>query len=294
MALPRFPRFTACCLAAGLLLTSARHARASVPAAYTGKPFDPAVAGGAGIIPAGVKAGPYVIPGRLDFENYDMGPEGVTYSQNHHETKNGAGYRTDVPTATFSLTAQSKSDVWFQTGTAMDGMAYPSATTSDFYVSALDANDWFDYTVDVQTAGTYALSSTWATGNGPPGGEGGDGTLGLEVSVNGTTSASWNASFPDFATTASYHNWKPYPAFATLTLEAGLQLLTFKCTANHLNLDYVEFALVGAGGSGGAGGTLARAAAAWPAVTAARQALLALAPEQPQRSEPRASLVTAP
>ena len=231
-------------VAAGLLLETS--ARADVPAGYKGKPFDPAVAGGAGIIPPTVKAGPYVIPGRLDLINYDLGGQPVAYSVVHHETKNGAGYRTDVPVATFSLTAQSKMDVWYDTGGALDGTFYPSATTEDFYDGALDANDYFNYTVDVQTAGTYTLSTTFASGNGPPGGEGGDGTMGLQISVNGTMMVDWKDSFPNFATTANYHNWKPYPAFATLTLDKGLQVLKFQCTANHLNLDYVQFALAGA------------------------------------------------
>jgi hypothetical protein len=231
-------------MAAGLLLETS--ARADVPAGYKGKPFDPAVAGGVGIIPPTVKAGPYVIPGRLDFINYDLGGQPVAYSVVHHETKNGAGYRTDDPVATFSLTAQSKMDVWYDTGGALDGTFYPSATTADFYDGALDANDYFNYTVDVQTAGTYTLSTTFASGNGPPGGEGGDGTMGLQISVNGTMMVDWKDSFPGFATKANYHNWKPYPAFATLALDKGLQVLKFQCTANHLNLDYVQFALVGA------------------------------------------------
>jgi hypothetical protein len=225
-------------------------ARADVPAGYKGKPFDPAVAGGVGVIPASVKAGPYAIPGRLDLINYDLGGEGVVYMAAHHEVKNGAGYRTDVPTATFSLTAQSKPDVWYEAG-ALDGTFYPSATTEDFYLGALDANDWFSYTVDVQTAGTYSLSSTWATGNGPPGGEGGDGTMGLQIFVNGTMMVDWKDSFPAYQTKASYHNWKPYPDFATITLEAGLQVLKFQLTSNHLNLDYVQFAPMGADAGAG-------------------------------------------
>jgi hypothetical protein len=163
----------------------------------------------------------------------------------HHETKNGAGYRTDQPVATFSLTAQSKMDVWYDTGSALDGTFYPSAATADFYDGALDANDYFNYTVDVQTAGTYTVSTTFASGNGPAGGEGGDGTMGLQLFVNGSMMVDWKDSFPSFATKANYHNWKPYPAFATLTLDKGLQVLKVQCTANHLNLDYLQFALAG-------------------------------------------------
>src|ERR1700753_4191096 len=87
---------------------------AAVPAGYLGKPFDPAVVGGAGVIPAGVKAGPYAVPGRVDFVNYDMGGDGVGYHTDaHYTTKDGDGYRTDRPTATLSLTGPTKPDLFY-------------------------------------------------------------------------------------------------------------------------------------------------------------------------------------
>jgi hypothetical protein len=249
-----------------MLLASA--ARADIPAGYAGKPFDPATAGGVGIIPATVKAGPYTIPGRLDFVNYDLGGELVAFHAGDHiTTKSGAGYRKDTPpVATFSKTSMASMDVWYDSGTAMDGMPYPSATTSDFYIGAVQVNDWFNFTVNVQTAGTYTVSSTWSSGNGPPGGEGGDGSMGLQVFSNGVKLADWTSSFPDFADKANFHYWKPYPSFATVTLAAGPQVIKLQSTSKHLNLDYVQFDLVGADGgtstgAGGAGGTGASGAA---------------------------------
>jgi hypothetical protein len=84
---------------------------------------------------------------------------------------------------------------------------------------------------------------------------GGMGEMGLQISVNGTQQVDWTATFPDYQTKANYHFWKPYPNFATLTLEAGLQVIKVQLTASHLNLDYIEFALVGpdAGAAGAAG-----------------------------------------
>jgi hypothetical protein len=244
-----------------LPLLVALPARAAIPTDYKGKPFDPALAGGVGIIPAAVKAGPYQLPGRLDFVNYDLGGEMVSFHAGDHITnKEGGGYRTDMPVATFSKTSPTKPDVYYGTGTAMDGMPYPNATGSDFYIGAVQVNDWFDFTVDVETAGMYTLSSTWSSGNGPPGGEGGDGAMGLQVFVNGTQLAEWKDSFPAYQTTANFHNWKPYPNFATITLEAGPQLIKLQSTSKHLNLDYVDFELVGGGGdtsSAGAGGAIA-------------------------------------
>jgi hypothetical protein len=249
-----------CALGGSMMFLSAA-ARAEIPADYKGMPFDPATAGGVGIIPATVKAGPYPIPGRLDFVNYDLGGEQVAFHAGDHiTTKSGAGYRKDTPpVATFSKTSMASMDVFYDSGTAMDGMPYPNATSNDFYIGAVQVNDWFNFTVNVQTAGTYTVSSTWSSGNGPPGGEGGDGAMGLQVFSNGTKLADWKASFPDFANKANFHYWKPYPSFATVTLAAGPQVIKLQSTSKHLNLDYVQFDLMGADGgtstgAGGAGG----------------------------------------
>jgi hypothetical protein len=239
----------------GLLLAAPVTARAAIPAAYMGKPFDPAIVGGAGIIPATVKAGPFSVPGRIDFVNYDMGGDGVGFHTDaHYTTKGGDGYRTDRPTATMCLTAQAKADVWYDTSAAQDGMFYPTTASDDFYVGSVHPNDWFNYTIDVKTTGMYTLTANFATGNGPPGGEGGDGQMELVISVNGTMMADWKATFPDFANKANFHNWKAYPKFATLTLEAGPQVLKFQAPFKHLNLDYVQLDLVGGNGDPAVGG----------------------------------------
>jgi hypothetical protein len=242
-------------LAIGLSLLAGPAARADIPADYKGKPFDPAVAGGPKC-PATVKAGPYAIPGRLDFVNYDLGGDGVAYHTGDHITKGGTGYRTDTPTATFSLTSScipnggppTCTNVWYDTGTALDGTQYPSPTTADFSIGAVQNGDYMNFTVNVATTGMYALSSTWATGNGPPGGEGGDGTMGLAVFSNGTQIGTWSATFPNFNTTADFHHWKPYPSFATVMLTAGPQIIKLESKSKHLQMDYVQFDLVGADG----------------------------------------------
>ncbi|HXK20275.1 MAG TPA: hypothetical protein VNG33_20840, partial [Polyangiaceae bacterium] len=189
-----------------------------------------------------------------------------------YTTKEGDGYRTDRPTATMCLTATSKPDIYFDTGDATkDGTPYPAAGMADFYVGSVHPNDWFNYTVDVQTAGMYTLDGIFATGNGPPGGEGGDGQMELVISVNGTMQADWKTVLPDFANKANFHNWKPYPAFAKLTLEKGISVIKFQAPFKHLNLDYVMFKLDGGGGggSGGAGGSAAGGSAGTAGATGA-------------------------
>ena len=131
--------------AAGLSLLAGPSARADIPATYKGTPFDPAVAGGPKC-PATVKAGPYAIPGRLDFVNYDLGGDGVAYHTGDHITKGGTGYRTDGrhscsrSRAAASRMADRRSCTETSSGTtrAPRWMAreYPSPTTADFSIGA--------------------------------------------------------------------------------------------------------------------------------------------------------------
>jgi MYXO-CTERM domain-containing protein len=248
-----------------LTLASAGVARADIPAGYKGTPFDPAKAGGAGIIPTTVKAGPYAVPGRVDLVNYDLGGDGVGYhSEAHYTTKDGDGYRTDRPTTTLCLTLPSKPDLWYDTSAALDGKAYPAEGQKDFYIGSIHPNDWFNYTVDVKTAGMYSVSSTFATGNGPPGGEGGDGSMEIIFFVNNTKVADWKAGFPDYQNKANFHLWKAYPNIATIPLQAGLQVIKIQMPDKHLNLDYLQLDLVGGdtGGAGTGGGTAGTGGAA--------------------------------
>lgn len=246
-------------------------ARADVPVGYKGTPFNPATAGGTcALIPPSLPAtaGPYTIPGRLDFENYDVGGINVGFFTTDHDKFAGNCYRTDDGNNEASLSATSpmkdpysaNGDVWYDTGDpTVDGTLYPNAMTSDIYIGAVRPGDWVNITVNVMTAGTYQVSSTWASGNGNPGGEGGNGDVELQVSVNGTMMLDWKDVFPNYNTTADFHHWKPYPNMGTVTLQSGTQVFKLLSVDPHLNLDYVQFDLLGAdggvvsGGSGSAG-----------------------------------------
>jgi hypothetical protein len=244
-------RAVASVAACGVVVSFSTVGRADIPVGYKGKPFDPAVAGGPKL-PPGTQGGPYAIPGRLDFVNYDLGGDGVGYHVSEHAQRGGTGYRIDTPTATLSLTSSCVpngggppcQNVWYDTSPALDGTIYPTPTTADFNLGAIHTGDWFNFTVNVATTGTYSLSSTWATGSGPPGGQGGNGDMGLAVFSNTVKLATWTAVFPNFDTEADYHHWKAYPNFATVTLTAGTQVIQLQSEATALQLDYVQFSLV--------------------------------------------------
>jgi hypothetical protein len=249
-------------LVVGLVLSGlGAVAYANIPAGYKGTPFDPAVAGGTfnGMATTAITtAGPYPIPGRLEFENYDMGGDMVGYHTTDHIGCAGGAYRKDGQTASLCATSPMadmtydapNGDVFYDTGTALDGTTYPNATTEDVYIGAVRPGDWVNITVTVATAGTYAVSSTWASGNGNPGKEGGDGAMELQISTNGAMVLDWKATFPNYNTTADFHNWKTYD-MGTVTLPAGLQVIKMQSADPHLNLDYVLFSVPGADGGAG-------------------------------------------
>jgi hypothetical protein len=255
--------------ATGLLLTGlGSTAYADIPAGYKGTPFNPATAGGTcAFVPPSVPAtaGPYTIPGRLELPSYDMGGLNVGFFTTDHDKFAGNCYRTDNGNNEASLSATSSmkdqyspnGDVWYDTGDpTVDGTLYPNAMQTDVYIGAVRPGDWVNITVNVMTAGTYLVSSTWASGNGNPGGEGGNGDVELQVSVNGTMMLDWKDVFPNYNTTADFHHWKPYPNMGTVTLQEGMQVFKLLSVDPHLNLDYIEFELLGADGgvvSGGSG-----------------------------------------
>jgi hypothetical protein len=223
--------------------TLAGAARADVPAGYKGTPF---------------KGTPWPIPGRIDLVNYDVGGLGVGFNTVHHGDVAcpGFDYRTDTPVPTLCKTSTTtgqfndKPDEF--TDGPMKGMFYPSATTADYYIGAVRPGDWVNVTVNVATAGTYQVSSTWASAGG---------SIDMKISFNDMLKNETKAP-----STGGYHNWVPFPGFATVTLDAGVQVMKFQSVNEHLNMDYVQFSLVTDGGvdnggdastsgSGGSGGT---------------------------------------
>lgn len=217
-------------------------ARADIPAGYTGTPF---------------KGTPTSLPGRVDFENFDNGGQKVAWSVDDHTGNFGVGgcaannYRADLPHPQLCLTNQGTEVDNYTMGPLL-GHKYPSdAMPQSIYIGYTHGVDWVKQTVNVTKAGTYKLSSVWAS---EPGGAD---AIKFQVSFNDVLKADVK-----LAGTGGYHNWVPYPDFATVELEAGVQVLQFAAKSQHLNYDYIQFSLVlpgggvddGSGNPGGAGG----------------------------------------
>lgn len=225
-------------------------ARADVPAGYKGTPFHGTATS---------------LPGRVDFENFDEGGQDVAWRVDDHTGNFGVGgcasnnYRNDLPHPQLCLTNQGTEVDTYTMGPMM-GQKYPSdAMPQSIYIGYTHAVDWVKLTVNVSKAGKYHLSSVWAS---EPGGVD---AIKFQISFNDVLKA--DVKLPG---TGGYHNWVAAPDFATVDLDAGVQVLQFAAKSMHLNYDYIQFSLElpggglddGSNGTGGSGGGGAGGAAA--------------------------------
>jgi hypothetical protein len=163
----------------------------------------------------GPAEGPYggtaaAVPGTVQAANYDTGGQGVAYNVT---SVNGTAnsYRSDgVDLEATSDTGGGDDLGWTATG------------------------QWFKYTVNVATAGTYSVSLRLASPSGA--------TDGLHIANAAGTNLSGNVNVP---ATGGWQTWQTVTA--NVTLPAGQQTLTVDQDNGGWNLHYLAFA----SGSGG-------------------------------------------
>jgi hypothetical protein len=155
---------------------------------------------------------PAAVPGVVQAENYDTGGQGVAYNVN---SVNGTGnsYRSD--------------GVDLETTTDTGG-GYDVGWTS--------SGQWFRYTVDVGSAGTYTVSLRLAAPSAV--------TDGLHLSNASGTNLSGNVNVP---ATGGWQNWTTVTA--QVTLPAGQQVLTVNEDNGGWNINSLQFATAGSGGT---------------------------------------------
>jgi hypothetical protein len=153
---------------------------------------------------------PAAVPGTVMAENYDTGGQGVGYSVT---STNGSAnsYRSD--------------------GVDLEAATSP-ATSNDLGWSA--AGQWFRYTVNVSTAGTYTVSFLVASPTAV--------TDAFHLSNSSGTNLSGSVAVP---ATGGYQTW--ITVKATVTLPAGTQTLTLNEDAAGWNIDSLAFASSGGG-----------------------------------------------
>jgi beta-glucosidase len=177
--------------------------------------------GGSGDQPFGGTPAP--VPGTVQAANYDTGGQGVAYNVT---AANGTAnsYRSDG--VDLETTADTQD-------TSAPGGAYDIGWTNP--------GQWFKYTVEVATAGTYTVSFRVASPYGI--------TDALHITNSSNTNLTGSVAVPN---TGGYETWTTVTA--TVTLPAGEQTLTVDQDSNGFNFHYLAFATGSSGGSPPPGG----------------------------------------
>ena len=169
---------------------------------------------------SGATEGPYggnaaTIAGTVMAENYDTGGQGIGYNVTSTNGTDNA-YRSD--------------------GVDLETASSP-ATGNDLGWTA--AGQWFRYTVNVATAGTYTVNFLVSDGSGAAVADA------FHLSNSSGTNLSGSVSVPN---TGGWQNWTTVTA--TVTLPAGVQTLTLNQDAGGWNVDSMAFALNSSSGGG--------------------------------------------
>jgi hypothetical protein len=160
---------------------------------------------------------PWPVPGTVQAENYDLGGQGVGYNVS---SVNGSAnsYRSDGVDLEVTTDTGGGDDLgWTAIG------------------------QWFKYTVNVASAGTYTVSFRVAAPSAV--------SDALHVSNSSGTNLSGPVSVP---ATGGWQNWTNVSA--TVTLPAGQQVLTLEQDSGGWNVNYVTFTAGSGGGTGSCAG----------------------------------------
>ena len=150
-------------------------------------------------------SGPYTgtavrLPGRVQAENFDNGPDGTAY----HDT-----------------TAGNTGSAYRQTNADIQG-----ASVGGFNLAWIDTGEWANYSVSAASAGSYTVQLRVAS---PSGGGA------LHIGFNGPSHVWQSVSIP---ATGGWQTWATVNL--PVTLGAGAQLMTIAVDRPGFNLDYIE------------------------------------------------------
>ena len=160
---------------------------------------------------------PWAVPGTVQAENYDVGGQGLAFNVT---SVNGSAnnYRSDGVDLEATTDTGGGDDLGWTTG-----------------------GQWFKYTVNAASAGTYTVTFRLASPNGV--------TDGLHIANSSGTNLSGSVNVP---ATGGWQTWTNVTA--TVTLPAGQQVLTVDQDNAGWNINYMSFASGSGGGTGSCAG----------------------------------------
>jgi hypothetical protein len=200
---------------------------------YKGEPFhDSAYHGGA-----------QKIPGRVLCAYYDLGGEGIAYHdtdpQNHGSGELNPADGTYLNEFRIHEGVDTSYTKFHRQPTAMDDNPYDKVVPPPdlLYVGWTEAGEWFNITVDVATAGTYAADLLYTSNRG--------GTISIDVNGKDATGPLEIPTTNDAADPVAWrqwHHWNVARQLFKVPLSNGKNVLTVHILTNgNMNLAYFDF-----------------------------------------------------
>jgi aryl-phospho-beta-D-glucosidase BglC (GH1 family) len=155
-----------------------------------------------------------LIPGTIYAPNYDMGKQGVAYSDvAFQNSNNGTTYNSGYNYRNDGVDIEQCSDF----------------SSNGFDVGWIENNEWLAYTVQVQTSGVYSAAFNVAAQS--AGGQ-------IFVMVDGQ-----GVSFVNIPATGGWQNWQNV-ILENINLTAGTHKLTLRFYTGNFNLSNIDFTLI--------------------------------------------------
>lgn len=159
--------------------------------------------------------------------------ESGKFVKSYIQKNNNWGGDTGISSSTSSASVSSASTVTYavpgkieaENYTAMSGIQTEACGEGTLNVGWIDAGDWMDYPVNVQTSGTYTVEYRVAALN--AGGK-------VDILVNGQTKASTTIN-----STGGWQTWTTVTA--NISLNAGKQTVRIQASGSGWNLNYINF-----------------------------------------------------
>ena len=161
------------------------------------------------------RSSPISIPGVIQAENFDKGGEGLTFHDSDDTREGDTNYRSD--------------------GEGVDFVKGNGGTAIGYTAK----NEWLEYTIDVQMAGSYSYIATVSSGTSGSG-------FKIGLNKNGSITNLATIKVPQ----TGNNNWDTYTTVEgqlSKDLEEGQQILRFTITNDQCNIDKVELKCVTTG-----------------------------------------------
>jgi Carbohydrate binding module (family 6) len=178
------------------------------------------------------------VPGRIEFEFYDEGGEGIAYHDSD-SVNNGSG-KLNPANGSFLNEFRMKEgvDISYTKPNHIDDNPYNQVARdmNKFYVGWTKPGEWINYTVKVNKAGRYPIGLLY-TANGY-------GTISFDVDGRDATGPlKINSTFNSLDTISwrQWHHWNKSDSIGSVTLKKGVHILTLHIVMNgNMNLDYMD------------------------------------------------------